>query len=1206
MNGINKNKLSEANFLMRSGDYKKALELYLELLKTSPHLNDILNTNINFARTKIQNFDSKSKSSLPNLHYKKSIQPPNLTKNVSQRLGRSLETTFDPEFYLASNPDVMAAGVDPESHYFSSGELEGRKPNLYFDPIFYLRLYGDVRDANISAFRHFISNGFDEGRIGIRSAQDSSRSSIKKHLLFVGHDGIQAGSQVVLLEIIKWFSKHTTRKIKLLLLEPGPMVSEYAKYSDVYTITGIGLSPSANDLKDFLSDRFEFVYLNTVVSGRFFSLLKNINLDIDSYFISHIHEMEQVLEIFNKEMLLLLDNVDSWIAASNTAAEVLTGKYKIKKDLVNAVPAFITPKLSENEKPELAKFNARKKLDIDLDAFVVLGCGTVYWRKGPDIFLNVAKGVNSKLNKKIIFLWIGDGPDRESLMNSLDESSSQYIRFIGGRSDASELLASADLFFLSSREDPFPLVVLESAQYGIPSICFSEATGIVDFIQSDSGICLDSISEDLAIEAILSLKSERAKLVRYGRAARKKVFGLYTSEIQLPRIYRVIQDNTEYKPSVSIIVPFYNHENFVEERIESIFNQSIKDVEIIALDDKSTDSTAKLLVKYKTDFRFKLVINQSNSGSPFSQWEKGIAKASSEIVWIAEGDDSCSLNFIEALSKYFDDPLVSIAVAKTEVINEDGILQEGVLRPYMDMAYPGKYDVSYVKDGFDEVNDQLGAVCTLVNASAILFRKVAFRDSLEIAKTFKMCGDWLVYLECLVNGKIAYDVSVTNFFRRHSQSQVSKFEGTETYFKERERITEYVIEKYSVSRRLLNKAFGALDFEWARFKDKNEIRSLEDVYSKHNLRQKFETKYQAYTKKHVAFYVHGILFSKGGIERLAAQLSNYLVSKGWKVTIFCRHSNSDVAIYPLFEKVSVVPIFDETRLEESISGLREKLVNSDVDVFIPMLSEWLFDPIVEAASQTGIPVIVSEHNDPWKIEELWWSHESRVKCFEKATRIHLLLNKFRKSLPSFMATKIEVVPNGVDISWSYETLERKNIIISVGRLEKQKRFDRLIEAVFIIKEEMRLSGFVVEIYGEGSLINELSDQIIKMGVEDLISLKGKSDGLDKVYKESNFFILPSEFEGFGIVVVEAMSFGLPVLAFEECNGPNEIIRSGVDGYLVKDVNELANAISRFIKGGNSINNMRQSAYERSLKYSLSQFNLSWENLIINTIDSRQS
>ena len=1101
-------------------------------------------------------------------------------------------TEFDNEYYLETNKDVYAAGVDPYHHYFSSGESEGRCPNKFFDPLFYSEINSDIRTQKISPFKHFQDHGYYEGRLGLKPQQICRSSSIKP-ILFVGHDGVQAGSEVVLLEVLKWFYFHTERKLKVLLLNPGPVANQYAKYADIYVLSD-SIVDEKDKFKKFVSDDFEFIYINTVVSGKLFEILDIESISLTGDIVTHIHEMDKVLNEWDAEMQCILKHTDLYISASPASTQTLVNNYDINRDIVTTVPAFINPVVKESENNLQLKKDVRDSLGLSSNSFVIAGCGTVYWRKGTDIFVETAKILKERTDKKIEFVWIGDGPDRDQLESQLSDEEKKYIKFVGNHNNANELLAAADVFFLSSREDPFPLVVLESAQHSIPSVCFKEATGITEFVKHNSGLIIDDISSLEAAKKIILYIENNDLLLEHGHYAKQQVFKCYTSDIQNKKIFKAIYNKTSYLPALSVIIPFYNHEDYLKERIDSILNQTNQDFEIIALDDYSSDNSIEVVSRYHDEYRLDLYKNTSNSGSPFKQWKKGLESAKGQFVWIAEGDDTASPDFIRTLFVHFNDSMVNIVSAKTEIIGSNGEIITDALKPYFERAYPEKFSKNYKKDGCVEVNEQLGSICTLVNASGLLIRKSALSfEILNQASKFKMAGDWLIYLSCLKHGKIVHEVNATNYFRRHESSQVHKVEGTEIYFKERFKILEYVQKNYPVYKLTLRRAIKVIESEWDRFKHKHPQKNLSDLVDFSKLVDKSKVRE---CMPHVALYVHGMTFSKGGIERLAAQLSNHLIESGYEVTIYCRLSETNESIYPVYESVAIVPIFDEKDLAGSIPRLRKSLLDLKIDVFVPMLSEWLFEPVIESAQGTGIPIIASEHNDPWKIEELWWEHEKRKSCFAKVDKIHLLLDKFKQSLPTHLEDKIEVIPNGVKFQSGINNNKKENLIIAVGRLAPQKRFDRLIKAIDYIKNELREKSFTLEVYGEGELKNELNHLIDELEISDLISLKGNSSDMDSVYRRAKMMVMPSEFEGFGIALIEALSYGLPSIAFRECNGPNEIIEPDVSGYLVEDIEQLS---ERIIDLTNKSLPISIGTYRlNDTPYSMDNFYRKWKSLIL--------
>ena len=127
-------------------------------------------------------------------------------------------------------------------------------------------------------------------------------------------------------------------------------------------------------------------------------------------------------------------------------------------------------------------------------------------------------------------------------------------------------------------------------------------------------------------------------------------------------------------PKVTVIVPNYNYEHFLRQRIDSILQQTYTDFELILLDDCSTDGSVTILAEYALHPKVSaFVVNQKNTGSPFLQWEKGISMAKGEYIWIAESDDFADITLLEkcvaALESY---PEAVLARTGSYLVDKDG------------------------------------------------------------------------------------------------------------------------------------------------------------------------------------------------------------------------------------------------------------------------------------------------------------------------------------------------------------------------------------------------------------------------------------------------------------------------------------------------------------------------------------------------------
>ena len=220
--------------------------------------------------------------------------------------------------------------------------------------------------------------------------------------------------------------------------------------------------------------------------------------------------------------------------------------------------------------------------------------------------------------------------------------------------------------------------------------------------------------------------------------------------------------------SISIIVPNYNHSSYLKQRLESIFNQSYQDFEVILLDDCSTDDSWEILQYYSTHPKVTYCIrNEVNSGSPFKQWKKGIDLAKGDWIWIAESDDWAEFEFLEELINLGSDSVVLKNCCSLRVDNIE-IKQKHISWNYLDDKNSSRWDNYYKNDGRSEICEYLSYINIFPNASAVIFKKpLSFPD---IILEMKYSGDWYFWISILEKGSVAYSPKCLNYYRNHIQT----------------------------------------------------------------------------------------------------------------------------------------------------------------------------------------------------------------------------------------------------------------------------------------------------------------------------------------------------------------------------------------------------------------------------------------------------
>lgn len=243
-------------------------------------------------------------------------------------------------------------------------------------------------------------------------------------------------------------------------------------------------------------------------------------------------------------------------------------------------------------------------------------------------------------------------------------------------------------------------------------------------------------------------------------------------------------------PLVSVIAPNYNHAPFLNERLGSILRQTFQNFELIILDDASNDDSLSVIRAALADMPYRLITNAGNSGSPCSQWLKGIAEAHGTYIWLAESDDSCTDTFLEILLTTLEQG-VRLAYCRTTAIDEASKAIPG------SMFWPDVFDAqqwqqSFTMDGSSFCQHYMVQANCIPNASSVLFQKPTKGDIDNLKKLTsgkRYTGDWIFwhYLLTASPCQIHFENRAICYFRTHSGTTRS----TTSKLLEKERFQEY-------------------------------------------------------------------------------------------------------------------------------------------------------------------------------------------------------------------------------------------------------------------------------------------------------------------------------------------------------------------------------------------------------------------------------
>ena len=242
-------------------------------------------------------------------------------------------------------------------------------------------------------------------------------------------------------------------------------------------------------------------------------------------------------------------------------------------------------------------------------------------------------------------------------------------------------------------------------------------------------------------------------------------------------------------PKVSVIVPNYNHANYLQQRIDSILNQTYQDFELILLDDCSTDNSRELLSEYANHPKVTYCIfNKENSGSTFKQWNKGIELAQGEYIWIAESDDWAEPEFLkELLNLISENPSVGLAYTLSKFVDFEG-------KVLWRENETGKFQIF---SGKHYIYDKLLINNSIKNVSTVIFRKNIYKEiNHTLYEEMILCGDWFFYVLLCEHADVLEYQKELNNYRIHMDNVSSRAEKEGKSFLEGIEILDYICDHY--------------------------------------------------------------------------------------------------------------------------------------------------------------------------------------------------------------------------------------------------------------------------------------------------------------------------------------------------------------------------------------------------------------------------
>lgn len=218
---------------------------------------------------------------------------------------------------------------------------------------------------------------------------------------------------------------------------------------------------------------------------------------------------------------------------------------------------------------------------------------------------------------------------------------------------------------------------------------------------------------------------------------------------------------------VSVIVPNYNHAAYLKQRMDSVLEQTLRDFEVILLDDVSTDDSRSVIETYRHDPRVRIVFNQHNSGSTFRQWNRGARMARGRYLWFAESDDYADPSLLERVVGMLERSSdCTVGACESWYVYDERPPTTRTNQSHL--PENARWRGDFIADGRAECREQLVVHNTMPNASAVVVRRDAFERVGGADESMRLCADWMLWVRLLLQGNLAHVGEPLNYFRCHT------------------------------------------------------------------------------------------------------------------------------------------------------------------------------------------------------------------------------------------------------------------------------------------------------------------------------------------------------------------------------------------------------------------------------------------------------
>jgi glycosyltransferase involved in cell wall biosynthesis/SAM-dependent methyltransferase len=618
---------------------------------------------------------------------------------------------------------------------------------------------------------------------------------------------------------------------------------------------------------------------------------------------------------------------------------------------------------------------------------------------------------------------------------------------------------------------------------------------------------------------------------------------------------------------VTAIVPNYNHERYLRQRLDSILDQTYPLIDIIILDDCSTDGSRSVIDFYAKKYpdRIQAVYNTENSGGVFHQWKKGHEKATGDLVWICESDDFCEPDFVERMIGTFRDSSVMIAFGRIEFASDDGRQMEGMAR-YREESEPGIWNSRIVRPASSWFSGGFGVKNVIANVGGSIWRRFDIDDDLwEAAGNYKIMGDWFLYAAIASGGQIAYEPRAVSYFRIHgNNTSGAAAQSKPEYYQEYARLMTALKARWDIPATTVSKFLDVCRkvYKSSGGMPGDNFESLLPAQDLQSLRQ---------MNVHVLIGFLG--FSFGGGEIFPINLANALRRQGVMVSMLQMHIEDD---HPDVRRMlhASIPVYTANTIRGI--GIKKFIESAGVSIIHSHIAS--IEAFLLEEGEITAPYIATLHGSyeameinkrriaRWSsnIDEFAYTAERNLTPFEGLGLPTTKFIKVRNAMPLDTA----------DFSKSREDLAIADdaVVFSlVARGIEGKGWQEAVAAYRMLRERRPDVPMALLMVGEGPAADKAK---LMAGIDASIHFLGYVKQIHGIYRLSDVALIPTRFPGesFPLCLIQALQVGVPCIATDigeikkmsEINGRQAgiILRNLDDND--EFINEIADAMEKVL------------------------------------------